>query len=98
LLLLDEPFGALDPLQVREVVPIVREACAERAVLVTIHQLSLAERIADRIALLSAGEWVAVGTAAELRTRAGLSPSAALDDVFVSLLGAGGAGAADAPA
>jgi iron complex transport system ATP-binding protein len=85
-MLLDEPFSSLDPAQVRDVVPIVREACAERAALVTVHQLSVAERVADRIALLVRGRLVAIGTAAELRERARVSAQASLEDAFLALL------------
>jgi ABC-type multidrug transport system ATPase subunit len=96
LLLLDEPFGALDPRQLASVLPIVREACAERAALITIHQLGVAERVADRIALLSRGTLLAVGRPAELRERAGLTEKASLEEAFLALLAieAGDAGAA----
>jgi ABC-2 type transport system ATP-binding protein len=86
-LLLDEPFGGLDPRQLRDVLPIVREACRERAALITIHQLTVAERVADRIALLSHGRLLAVGTPGELRERAGLDAGATLEDAFLALLG-----------
>ncbi len=68
LLLLDEPFGALDPVTRRELQDEFR-AIARRlgitAVFVT-HDLVEATRVADRIALLSEGSVVAAGTLTDL--------------------------------
>jgi len=84
-MLLDEPFGAFDPRQLRALLPIFREAVRGAAVLVTIHQMHIAERLADRLLLLSQGRAVAVGTLDELRAKAN-APAAPLDDVFLRLL------------
>jgi ABC-type multidrug transport system ATPase subunit len=85
-LVLDEPFGAFDPLQLDAVLPAVRDAIGARGLaLVTIHQMSIAERIADRIVMLAEGQVVAEGTLAELRRSAGLD-GAPLEDVFRGLL------------
>jgi ABC-type multidrug transport system ATPase subunit len=89
-LLLDEPFSAFDPRQLRSLIPIFRQAAQERVVLLTLHQLHAAERVADRIALLAEGRLLAFGTPAELRTRAAL-PQAPFDDVFLALLEGAGA-------
>jgi iron complex transport system ATP-binding protein len=49
-IVLDEPFGAFDPLQLDDVLRVVRDcASAGAAVVVTIHHMSKEERIADRI-------------------------------------------------
>jgi ABC-2 type transport system ATP-binding protein len=85
LLLLDEPFGAFDPRQLRAIVPEVREAARDRALLVTVHQMRTAERVADRIVLLAGGRVIADGSVAELRARTSL-PDAPFDDVFLALL------------
>jgi ABC-2 type transport system ATP-binding protein len=88
IVILDEPFAAFDPLQLRDVFAVVREvARASTAVVVSIHQLTDADKIADRILLLSEGRAVAFGDLAALRVRAG-SSTASLEDVFVSLLSA----------
>jgi ABC-2 type transport system ATP-binding protein len=85
-LVMDEPFGAFDPLQLDELLPTVKTAIGERGTaLVTIHQMSIAERIADRIVMLARGRVVAEGTLAELRVKAG-DANASLEDVFRSLL------------
>jgi len=71
LLLLDEPFAGLDPLVREEVLKgILNELReGERTVLCTTHDLDVAARIADRVAILAHGRIVAHGTLAEvLRT------------------------------
>ena len=72
-LVLDEPTAGMDP-EARAVVRarIAAEREAGTAILVTSHELSDVERLADRIAILVAGRIVAAGTAAELTT--GLRP------------------------
>jgi osmoprotectant transport system ATP-binding protein len=68
LLLLDEPFGALDPVTRRDLqreFRALRARLGKTAVFVT-HDLREAARVADRIALFEAGRLLAAGTAAEL--------------------------------
>jgi ABC-type multidrug transport system ATPase subunit len=85
-LVLDEPFGAFDPLQLDVLLPVVREALGERGTaLATIHQLSIAERIADRVVIVDAGRVLASGTLDELRVSAG-ADGAPLEEVFRALL------------
>jgi ABC-2 type transport system ATP-binding protein len=64
LLLLDEPFDGLDVRQTRAVMALLRR-CA-RTLVLSIHQLSDAARICDRVLLLDHGRVVAEGTPAEL--------------------------------
>jgi ABC-2 type transport system ATP-binding protein len=69
-LLLDEPTSALDPESARVVRNLLRSMRAEgAAIMVCTHNLAEAEELADRIAIIRRGRLVAVGTAAELRTR-----------------------------
>lgn len=76
-LLLDEPFGGLDPLVREQVLVGMIDAMGEepRSVLLTTHDLDVASRIADRIAFLSGGRIAAEGPAGEVaRSEAGASP------------------------
>ncbi len=87
-LLLDEPFGAFDPIQLDDVVAAVRAHAAKGAtVIVSVHDLVTAEHVADRVLLLAEGRVVACGTLGELRARAGTDERASLDRVFRALLG-----------
>lgn len=66
---LDEPTAALDLRHQELVLRVVRErAAAGDAVVVVLHDLNLAAAHADRIAVMSAGELVAWGPAAEVLT------------------------------
>lgn len=92
-LLLDEPTGVFDPLQLKDVVEVFRAAAARgTGLLLTVHQMSDAEALASRILILSRGRQVALGTLPELRSIAGLGAMASLHDVFLELLQARGAG------
>jgi ABC-2 type transport system ATP-binding protein len=70
ILLLDEPTSALDPESARVVRNLLksmrRDGCT---ILVCTHNLTEAEELADRIAIIRRGSLIAEGTAAELRTR-----------------------------
>jgi ABC-type multidrug transport system ATPase subunit len=98
-LLLDEPTGVFDPLQLLDVMALFRE-CAGRGagLMVTVHQMSDAEGLASRILLLDEGRALACDTLDGLRTLAGL-PGGSLQRVFLALLQARGSGesAARAP-
>lgn len=60
LLMADEPTASLDPLYAFETLEILRAFCAQGGgAIVTLHDLSLAARFADRIALLHDGRIIA---------------------------------------
>jgi len=83
---LDEPFGPFDPLQLRGVLRCLRLiAEGGAAIVASIHQLSEAERIADRILLLADGKSLAFGTPSELKRAAG-KVNSTLEEAFVALL------------
>lgn len=71
LLLLDEPTVGLDPLTVQTVLQLIRERLRARGqtILLTDHQSTEMEAVADRIAVLEAGEIVLLGTPSELLQR-----------------------------
>ena len=86
LAVLDEPFAAFDPLQLRAVLTTLRETVGTTtAVIASIHQLADAARVADRILILASGASLAYGDLAALRARVGKA-SASLEEIFVALL------------
>jgi ABC-2 type transport system ATP-binding protein len=67
-LLLDEPTSAMDPAsahQVRRSIQLLRSE--QRAVLICTHNLTEAEALADRLAIIRAGRLAAVGSVSELK-------------------------------
>jgi ABC-2 type transport system ATP-binding protein len=83
---LDEPLGVFDPLQLIEVNDVlVERARAGASVLLSVHQMSEAQKLAHRILLLDAGRVLAFGSFEALRAQAEL-PGGALEDVFLALL------------
>jgi ABC-2 type transport system ATP-binding protein len=85
LLLLDEPFDGLDLRQTREVMALLKnESDSGRTLLVSIHQLTDAARVCDRLVLLNAGKRVAEGRLAELQAQAGLTDGG-LEEIFLAL-------------
>ncbi len=85
LLMLDEPFDGFDLRQTLGIMELLRETLAERTLLLSIHQLSEAEKICDRFLLLSEGSVAAAGTIQELRQQAGLNDGG-LEEVFLALV------------
>jgi ABC-2 type transport system ATP-binding protein len=84
---IDEPMVGLDPQHARVVKDVLKErSLAGMTVLVSTHQLSIAEEMADRIGIMNGGKLIAVGTRDELRTQSG--GSGQLEEIFLSLTGA----------
>jgi iron complex transport system ATP-binding protein len=72
--LLDEPTAALDLRHQEDVLGVARElAAAGRAVVIVLHDLSLAGAVADRVALLAEGRLVAIGSPKQVLTAAAVS-------------------------
>jgi ABC-2 type transport system ATP-binding protein len=85
LIILDEPFTGLDAASARLVKDVLRQRVgAGCSVVMTTHILEVAERMADRIGVMSAGWLVAEGTLDDLRRQAGAG-SATLEDAFLAL-------------
>jgi ABC-2 type transport system ATP-binding protein len=80
----DEPMVGLDPQHARVVKDVLKERSrAGVTVLVSTHQLGIAEEMADRIGIILAGRLIAVGTREELRRKSGAGN--ALEEIFLSL-------------
>ena len=70
ILFLDEPTSGLDPRSARTVREILRERCEQGCtVFMTTHILEIAERLCDRVGIISKGQLIAVGTLAELQQK-----------------------------
>jgi ABC-2 type transport system ATP-binding protein len=82
--IIDEPMVGLDPHHARVVKDILKErSLAGMTVLVSTHQLSVAEEMADRIGIIHGGRLIAVGTRDELRRQSGTSGP--LEEAFLAL-------------
>lgn len=67
LLVLDEPFSGLDPINQELMVNLIREIRAEgTTVLLSAHQLNLIERLADHVMIIAKGRKVLSGTVEEI--------------------------------
>jgi len=86
LLLLDEPFDGFDLRQSLAVMELLRRHRAGRTLLLSIHQLSEAEKICDRFLLLDQGRTAGFGSRKELARQAGLKTDAGLEEVFLALV------------
>jgi ABC-2 type transport system ATP-binding protein len=90
-LLLDEPTTGLDPRSKLEVQAVIRELCQEdgTTILLTTHDMTEADVLCDRIAIMDLGEVVALDTPQALKKLVhganGNTPT--LEDVFLELTG-----------
>lgn len=84
-LIIDEPMVGLDPTHARLVKQEFRaRAHAGMTIFLSTHQLSVAEEVADRIAIINRGKIIALGTVEELRKNT--SEAGALEKVFLNLI------------
>jgi ABC-2 type transport system ATP-binding protein len=84
LVILDEPTSGMDPIQVRQLRDHLVAAARDRAVLISSHAVADLEPLATRVAVLRAGELVAIDTPSALCKQAG---AARLEAAVVALLG-----------
>jgi ABC-2 type transport system ATP-binding protein len=83
---LDEPLIGLDPKGARELKEMLIEQRANgMAVLVSTHQLDVAERLCDRVVIINKGSLIEQGTIAELRQRLERGSDTTLEDMFLKL-------------
>ncbi len=82
--IIDEPMVGLDPQHGRVVKDMLKERSLKgMTVLVSTHQLGIAEEMADRIGIIHGGRLVAVGTREELRVMSGATGP--LEEVFLAI-------------
>ena len=86
LILLDEPLTGLDASAARLVKDILLEFLhAGGSVILTTHILEVAERLAERIGIMSNGRLIAEGTMDDLRYHSGQA-AGSLEDIFLQLI------------
>ena len=86
ILFLDEPTLGLDVIARHELWEQIRALKGKTTVILTTHYLEEAEALCDRIAILSEGKLITVGTADELKALAGKEK---FEDAFVALCAGG---------
>ncbi|BAA80943.2 ABC transporter, ATP binding protein [Aeropyrum pernix K1] len=88
LVVLDEPTSGVDPIASNRIKKILRGLSREgRAILVTTHDLALAEEIADRVTIIHGGSTVASGPPYRLVEE---YCGETLEDAFVNIVTGGG--------
>jgi ABC-2 type transport system ATP-binding protein len=86
LILLDEPLTGLDASAARLVKDILLEFLRDGgSVILTTHILEVAERLAERIGIMSGGHLIAEGTMEQLRSHSGQA-GGSLEDIFLQLI------------
>ena len=81
---IDEPMIGLDPQHARVVKDVLKERSrAGVSILLSTHQLSVAEEMADRIGIVHGGRLIAVGNRDELRQQSGNTGQ--LVEIFLAL-------------
>jgi ABC-type multidrug transport system, ATPase component len=84
LIILDEPLTGLDAGSARQVKTVLLDKVRDGVtVIMTTHILEVAERMAERIGVISEGRLIAQGTLAELRARIGRETT--LEEIFLDL-------------
>jgi ABC-2 type transport system ATP-binding protein len=85
-ILFDEPLIGIDPKGQRELRDMIEEARDQGcAILISTHLLDTAQRLCNRVLILSKGELLAEGSIAELQERYRMGENSTLEDLFLSL-------------
>ena len=70
LVILDEPFSGLDPINQEKVVGFLRQLKARgMTVILSAHQMAMVEKLADHMLLMAQGQVVLAGTLAQIRAQ-----------------------------
>ncbi len=83
ILFLDEPTLGLDVLARHDLWDVIRDLKGKITVILTTHYMEEAESLSDRIGIMKSGRLLAVGTAEELKQRAGTED---FETAFVSIV------------
>jgi len=86
IVILDEPFDGFDPLQMKDIIDLFKsQNSQERSFILSIHQLSNAQKICDYFILIDQGIIVAKGTFKELR-KSFSCQTCDLEEIFLKAL------------
>ncbi|MBR5797557.1 MAG: ABC transporter ATP-binding protein [Clostridia bacterium] len=83
ILFLDEPTLGLDVIARQELWELIRALKGKATIILTTHYMQEAEALSDRVGIMKCGRLLAIGTAEELKTRAGAHD---LETAFVSIV------------
>ena len=84
ILFLDEPTLGLDVIARRELWKIIEELKSKMTVILTTHYMEEAEKLSDKIGIISKGKLVAIGTSKEIMKQAKVNN---FEDAFIELAG-----------
>lgn len=89
IIILDEPFSGLDPVNMQMVMELLHELRDEgKCILVSSHQLPLIEKVCEEICIINRSECIYCGSLAKLRTRDSITRSTkTLQEIFLELVG-----------
>ncbi|MCT8124854.1 ATP-binding cassette domain-containing protein [Alishewanella sp. BS5-314] len=80
LVILDEPFSGLDPLNQEKVVQFLQQLRADgMTVILSAHQMAMVEKLADHMLLMAKGQAVLAGTLAQIRSQAQPQPEVVIE-------------------
>lgn len=80
LVILDEPFSGLDPVNQEKVIQFLKTLKAQgTTILLSAHQMSLVEKLADRLLLMAQGEAVLYGDMKQIRAASTLGGTLSLE-------------------
>ena len=83
ILFLDEPTLGLDVIARHELWDVIRALKDKVTIILTTHYMEEAEALSDRIGIMKSGKLLAVGTAEELKQKAGTDD---FEKAFVSIV------------
>ena len=86
ILFLDEPTLGLDVLARSDLWAAIRSLKGKITIVLTTHYMEEAEALSDRIGIMKDGRLLALGTAAELKERAGAEN---FEDAFIAIVKGG---------
>lgn len=86
IIFLDEPTVGLDPATAVNIREFIAQLNRDgHTIVLTTHQMEVADKLSDRISIIDQGKIVALETLADLKAQVG--PDASLEDVFIALTG-----------